>query len=261
MSDFSKSNKFVIFAHPRSGSTSLARVLDESVDVEMSLEPFHPKYKEWNPSERNYSKFIIDTKTLDIALDEIFSKYNAIKVLNYQFTEEIYFHLLSNKDLKMVFLTRKNLFDAAISNAVATQVGKWHKDEKANYDNLKSIDPQVIGNWMEYVGDLNKTYLKYLEDNRDGDFIHVLYEDLYSEDFAKSKLVLEKVCKFVSIAMPSDEAMNKFMIPKNAKINSDDIYKKIPNYIDLVAEFADNEIKTTYARIAHVNKSQTKRST
>ncbi|MBD3280690.1 hypothetical protein GF389_04155, partial [Candidatus Dojkabacteria bacterium] len=43
--------KFAIFAHARSGSTSLAQVLAASPDVNMTIEPFHPDYSKWNPEE------------------------------------------------------------------------------------------------------------------------------------------------------------------------------------------------------------------
>lgn len=73
-------SNFVIFANARSGSASLAKLLNKSPDVYLAMEPFHPKYSDWNPEERNYSKFIEDSQTMNKSLDELFSKYNAMKV-------------------------------------------------------------------------------------------------------------------------------------------------------------------------------------
>ena len=78
-------NKFAIFAGARTGSTSLAKVLSESPDVKMEIEPFHEGFSKWNPKEKNYSELIKDPQTMNSALDELFSKYTAIKVLTYQF--------------------------------------------------------------------------------------------------------------------------------------------------------------------------------
>lgn len=64
-------HKFIIFAHARSGSTTLANVLNSCRDIKVSIEPSHPKYSLWNTGERNYSESIKDKRTLDIALEPL----------------------------------------------------------------------------------------------------------------------------------------------------------------------------------------------
>jgi LPS sulfotransferase NodH len=231
-------NNFVIFAHPRSGSTSLARVLGESSDVKMAIEPFHPDYFKWNPKEKNYSKIVKDEQTLNQALEEIFKKYNAIKVLDYQLPEKLYLSLLSRKDLKIILLQRKNLLQAAISNAVGEQTAEWHKTkDESKYDNLKPLDSEKLRNWMEYVGKLSKLYSSYLQKKRKDDFLSLYYEDLYSDSFNDNKDILDKICKYLDIRMPSEKAIRRYMMPSKAKINYKNIYKKIPNYEDIVKKF------------------------
>lgn len=229
---------FVIFAHPRSGSTSLARVLAESPDVKMAIEPFHPKYSTWNSGARNYSEFIKDEKTMNQALDELFAKYTAIKVLDYQFPEKIYFSMLKRNDLKVLFLRRKDLLAAALSNAIGEQTGQWHKQADVSiYDNLKPIDITKIRKWMKYVSALNDEYYQYLQKHRKRGFMPLYYENLFSTDFNENKKNLEKICLFLEITLPPDSAIEEFMSPSRAKINFQNIYSKIPNYREVVNEF------------------------
>ena len=74
-------SKFIIFAHPRSGSTSLARVLGEIKGVKMCIEPFHPSFSIWYPMEKNYHKLINDAKSMKDALNEIFEKYMIMIII------------------------------------------------------------------------------------------------------------------------------------------------------------------------------------
>ena len=230
--------KFVIFAHARTGSTSLARVLAESKDVKMAIEPFHPDFSKWNPKERNYSKFIKNEKTMNDALDELFRKYSAIKVLDYQFPKKIYFEMLGRKDLKFLFLRRKNLLEAAISTAVGEQTKEWHKQGNQKvYDNLKPVDIDEIAKWIKYIGKLSETYFSYLEKNRSNDFLPLYYEDLYSEDLENNRKTLKAICDFLDITLPPDVVIEKYMTPSKAKINYKNIYSRIPNYQEIMERF------------------------
>lgn len=101
--------KVVIFAHARSGSSSLYRILQLHHDLNISEEPFHERYGEWNPSERNHVGHVTDIASLEESLHDLFLKYNGIKVLQYQLPVDIYTHLLLKPDFRIVFLRRKNL--------------------------------------------------------------------------------------------------------------------------------------------------------
>lgn len=229
-------SKFIIFAHARSGSTSLARVLSESPDVKMSIEPFNPDYIKWNPKAKDYIKIAKDTKTLNFVLTELFSEFNAMKVLDYQLPKRLYFSLLKNKDYKVIFLRRKNLLEASISNAVAHQTNKWHMNEYSSEPvDLKPLNIKEIKKWIDYVGGLVDSYQKYLEKNRQGKFLLLYYEDLYSQDFDKNKQTLKNICEFLEIELPNDNAIVKYMKPENAKINYKNMYKNIPNYDKVIS--------------------------
>lgn len=225
-------SKFIIFANARSGSTSLAKLLDESPDVKLSLETFHPGYSKWNPGERDYSSYIKDSETMNESIDEIISKFTAMKVLAYQFPEDIYFTMLNRKDFKIVLLRRKNLAQMSLSALIAEQTSIYHKSEmdEEKYKNLKPINIEKMREMIEYVKETDETYLSYLKSNRKGEYLHLFYEDLYSDDMEKNREKITEICRFLEISLPPDSAIEKYMKPTNSKQNQNDIYKKVPNW-------------------------------
>lgn len=231
-------NKFIIFATARTGSTSLARVLEESSDVKMAIEPFHDGFSRWNAGEKDYSNFIVDSETMNEALDDLFSRYTAIKVLDYQLEPEIYYSMFKRKDFKILFLRRKNIAQSVLSNLVAEQTAEWHKQGNTEiYKNLKPINLDKMSEMIEYIISLNSDNAKFLEENRKGDYLPLYYEELYSDSLEQNTTNLKVICDFLDISVPPDEAIKKYMLPSEAKINYLDIYKNVPNYEDIKMKF------------------------
>jgi len=234
-------SKFIIFANARSGSTSLAKLLDESPDVKLSLETFHPDYSKWNPGERDYSSYIKNPETMNIALDEIFNKFTAMKVLAYQFPEEIYFSMLGRKDIKIILLQRNNLAQMALSALIAEQTSIYHKYEvnEEKYKNLKPINIQKMREMIEYVGETDETYYSFLKNNREGEHVHLYYEDLYSENMDKNRGKIIQICKFLDVSVPPESAIEKWMKPSNSKQNQNNLYTKVPNWKEIKLVFPE----------------------
>ena len=232
-------NKFVILADARSGSTSLAKLLNESSDVNLSVEPFHPNYSQWNPEEPNYSELIKDEKTMNQALDEIFGKYNAMKVLAYQLDQDIYKVMLSRKDIKIVLLQRKNLAQAALSSRIGEQTGIWHQSDmkESAYKDLKPVEISEIKKIVDYVGEINETYSTYLAKNRQDDYLHLFYEELFSEDMDTNVKKITDICQFLDFSLPPNSMIEKYMRPSKSKQNKDNLYRQIPNYKEIEKEF------------------------
>ncbi|MBD3280215.1 hypothetical protein GF389_01670 [Candidatus Dojkabacteria bacterium] len=229
--------KFAIFAHARSGSTSLAQVLAASPDVNMTIEPFHPDYSKWNPEEPNYSSIIKDTDSMNKALDEIYSKFNAIKVLQYQFPDEIYLELLKRREIKIIFLRRKDFLNGVISGLIAEQTNVWKKEDakgEINYSKLKPLNVKQAKKMLDYVSEQMEFYENFLEKNRKGDYFKQYYEDLYSENQQENIQTVKRICDFLGIRLPSEDVIAKNMIPSQAQINANGDYRKIPNYNEFV---------------------------
>ncbi len=231
-------NKFIIFATARTGSTSLARVLGESSDVKMAIEPFHEGFSKWNPEEKDYSKFIVNSETMNQALNDLFSRYTAIKVLDYQLEPEVYYSMLKRKDFKILFLRRKNIAQSVLSNLVAEQTSEWHKQDNTEiYKNLKPINLDKMSEMIEYVSTMNSENAKFLEENKKGDYLPLYYEELYSDSLEQNTANLKIICDFLGISLPPEDAIKKYMLPAEAKINYLDIYKNVPNYKEIEEKF------------------------
>lgn len=232
-------NKFILLANARSGSTSLAKLLDESKDVHLCLEPFHPDYSKWNSGAKNYSTFIKNSKTMNQALDEIFSDFNAMKVLVYQFPKEIYLSMLSRKDFKIIFLRRKRLEQAALSSLIADQTAMWHKKDMKDsaYDTLSPIKTSAIQKIVDYIGRMNEVYAHYLQKERKGEYMNLFYENLYSEDMDENVKKLTEICIFLDIPLPSYATIEAYMKPSNSKQNYTRLYKKLPNFKEVEKKF------------------------
>ena len=56
---------FVIFAQPRTGSTTLLRALQLHPQLHIAEEPFWDRYQELHPDEPNYVDLIEDILTLE----------------------------------------------------------------------------------------------------------------------------------------------------------------------------------------------------
>jgi LPS sulfotransferase NodH len=231
--------RFIIFANARSGSTSLAKTLASSPDVNLSMETFHPKYSEWNPDERDYSKTIKSEEDMKEALKEISKKYNAMKVLKYQFPKEIYSAMLLEEGIKIINLSRRNAFDAALSSLIAQQTNVWQKEDEGEDKELKEIPIYKIQEIVEHYDEDNHYYRELLDEEKGGEHIDLVYEDIFSEDNEENIKLIEEITSFLEIRIPTKDVIAKYMIPSSASIESKKRYNDIPNWEQIKKEFKD----------------------
>jgi LPS sulfotransferase NodH len=229
--------KFILFANARSGSTSLAKTLDASPDINLSMETFHPKYIEWNPNERNYSETIESEDDMKMALEEISEKYNAMKVLKYQFPKNIYSAMLLAEGVKIINLSRRNAFDAALSSLIAQQTNIWQKEDEGKVRELNSIPIYKIQEIVENYDKDNDYYADLLNENKPDEHIDLFYEDIFSENNKENILLIEKLTTFLDIRMPLEDIIAKYMVPSNASIESKKRYADIPNWEEIKRKF------------------------
>lgn len=232
--------KFILFANARSGSTSLAKTLASSPDIFLSMETFHPKYIEWNPNEKDYAGTIKNGKDMENALNEISKKYNAMKVLKYQFPKEIYSTMLLAEGIKIINLSRRSAFDAALSSLIAQQTNIWQKEDEKKVEDLKEIPIYKIQEIVENYDIDNQYYAELLDKNKPGEHIDLFYENIFSEDNKQNIDLIKEITKFFKITMPSEKIIAKYMIPSSASIETIKRYTDIPNWGEIKREFREN---------------------
>lgn len=205
----------------------------------MSIETFHPKYIEWNPNEIDYSGIIKRERDMRKALKEISKKYNAMKVLKYQFPKEIYSTMLLEKDIKIINLSRKNAFDAALSSLIAQQTNIWQKEDEGEVKELREIPLYKIREIVEHYDENNNYYAELLDKNKTDEHIDLFYEEIFSEDNNDNIKLVKELTDFLDIRMPLEDVIAKYMIPSSASIESKKRYVEIPDWKEIESEFRE----------------------
>jgi LPS sulfotransferase NodH len=241
--------KIIIFAHPRSGSTNLYRILNAHPALNLTLEPFHHKYGQWNPLEDNYIDIVKDIPSLDKVLAKIFNKYNGMKVLSYQLDEELYKHLLNIPNCKIIFLTRTNVLKAIVSVLIAEQTNVWQKHDLNQetselYQTIKPLKIDGIGGIENRIKS-HKEHVKYwdrlISQKAMDTYIKVTYEDLFCSGLETSLSYIHNIFEFLNLDMPKKEEIIKYIEPKYQQINDLDTYKLVPNIDEINRKFGNSE--------------------
>jgi LPS sulfotransferase NodH len=137
--------KILVLSHTRSGSTMLCKWLSKELNIELDETPF------------------------DInVFDSVFQKENIIRKI---LTESC---SLSNETInkfdKVIFLTRENSIDSAIS-FIVTDNRNWHVDYEITSDWINDNKNEIFKEFNKY------NMLKLKMEQYDG--FHVTYEDIY----------------------------------------------------------------------------------
>ncbi len=226
--------RVILFAHPRSGSTSLYEILQLHPELNILEEPFNENYTQWDNHNKNYLELIHDIPSLDRQVTEIFITYNGIKMLDYQLPDHLTVHLLQHPDHKIVFLRRRNLLQAIVSVLIAKQTMLWKKWEMTRpleeyYGNLQPLDIQDVQQRVTAL----KDHLEFLESIIDARpkeaVIKLTYEDLYFSELSQQSQKIAETCGLLGIAPLESEQYPYYLRPEFVKINSAATYAFLPN--------------------------------
>ena len=236
----------VLFAHARSGSTSLYRVLQLHPLLNFSLEPFWDGYAKDNPGEKNYVDLIEDISSLEEALDELFAKYNGIKILSYQLPEELFTHLLLSPRVKVIFLQRANLLRAEVSGCIAKQTKVWQifnldEETKQIYHNLKPVSLEKFADGLEYAKELRDYYGGVIGRRPGGTYLKVFYETLYTGDLEANRAAAKEIFEFLGLDLPNVEELDYHLDPRTSKINTPETYALLPNANEINERFGNDD--------------------
>jgi hypothetical protein len=245
MSD-SLPNKIVLFAHARSGSTSLYRILQLHPLLNLALEPFWDGFAAHNPGEKNYVDLIDDIPSLERALDELFSRYDGVKILDYQLPEKLYTHLLLMPNIRVIFLRRRNLLQAEVSGCIAKQTKVWqisdmNEETQSAYRNLKPVPLSKIADGLEYATDLRDYYSEVISRRPVGTYHQVFYQDLYTDDLDANRTAVCRIFEFLGMELPDSEELDFHLNPQTSKINTSQSYALLPNAKEINERFGNDE--------------------
>lgn len=242
-------NKVIIFAHPRSGSTSLYKILNTHPVFNLAMEPFHKNYGQWNPNEKKYIDHIQDIPSFQLVLAEIFEKYNGMKMLSYQLPEELYDSLFKISNCKILVLTRTNVLKTIVSNLIAEQTKVWQKSDlnqqtTALYHDIKPLEIDGVAGIESRIKSFKEhiCYLNEMISRKPAEcYMKISYEDLYTKGMDNSFSYIKKIFDFLDLDMPDKEKLIQFIDPKLQQINDVDTYKLVPNIEEINNRFSNTE--------------------
>jgi hypothetical protein len=233
-------SKTLIFALPRTGSTSLAKAINAHTHRWCVIEPFTP-----GPNKREPVKNEAD---LLVRVSQIWQQYNAIKHIwlpcGWPFAGGMKLNkcLLSGMAEKVILLSRRNILRRVVSCELSMQVNIWYvsnsrslkefraSDFKAlDAENIKrqlTEDVSFLAQWRTTLTDCGVEWME------------VTYEDLYGTNGAR-EIEFFKVFQF--LGMPKDHPswpdISAVVDAPTARMNDTSTYRRIPN-IDEIEEKA-----------------------
>ena len=212
MKDKSYLTPFIIFTTQRSGSTVLARTLDEHPEIFCAGELFHENndihhpewyFPSWALSEKNKIlrkvDKIINYPNLRLRaiphVNKFYTKKNHEKARGFKLmithmrSMPFLWNYLKQNNIKVIVLIRKNIFKTALSRLRKDETRVPHVTNKFTESPKLRIDPEKL---LKQLHALEKTNKQLLDYSKGMDRII-----LYYEDFSQWDEMLNKVFTFL----------------------------------------------------------------
>lgn len=200
--------KFVVFSHGRAGTNFLMNNLRSHPQVSLFMEPFH--LNETERSEVNGEIWQTGQSSREFAYnkifnaeDEYFGSVRGFKLFYFHCRQDpvsgdIWEALRQDRDVRLIFLNRKNLLNKHLSDLRAQATGVWHpRSEKylsKDYGEIVEVDVDV-NRMFRVLTDLYCGYHRVSEDFSNHKSMHIFYEDLEEG----SEKILGEVYEFLGL--------------------------------------------------------------
>ena len=244
----SKERKIIIFAHPRSGSSTLRTALNVHPFISLMLEPFHHDRRAWNEHYINYKEKIHSTADLDAALQNIYKLNNGFKTLRQQLPRELNQHMFETLDPsdKIILIHRENVLQTAVSIFISLQIDMWigaKRMQRVIADNgLEPISIDGLKNTMESQKEIRTHYKEFLT-KIGRSFYEVTYEELYSPEPSVRRAKILDIFNYLELFEPNKFSMRHIerLLSPAQKVNSIRTYRRIPNIDEINATLGSKE--------------------
>lgn len=227
------SDRVLLLAHPRSGSSNLYQILQAHPELDILEEPFNENYTSWRADNKDYRAMVKDVASLDTTLGEILEHWNGLKVLDYQLAEEWLEHLVARDDFRVVSIRRRNLLQAAVSGLIAEHTTLWkvwdaERPIDSYYQGFEPFDLDLVRRRMDLIADSHALYER-LRRRCEGRWWSVVYEDLFFAAVREQETVLSSLWEFLGLDPVPVEELDYYLRPERTKMNSPATYRLVPN--------------------------------
>lgn len=243
---------FVIDSLPRTGSTTLARLLDCHPDIKCLVEPFHPR--RYNGQ---YYQMTMRARSVEPALSLIWHRWKGIK---HVWLGPTGFPFPQNPELNdgvvlgashVIFLERRNLLRRYVSSMISRQLDFWIGTRQEFCARLESIqlrelDPISVRDEIKKDKAAIERRLHFCREHNIR-LLHLMYEDVFGEDVTAPEQmeIMNQILCFLGFCGVSEDQFSKEWIPLLDKHTyqwaSPDVYRMIPRIKDLEREVGSDE--------------------
>ncbi len=217
------------------------KALNTHSDIKCYDEPFFRKRWEerrQEPWNVHNIKDLHGPEQLYLALDGLLSQYSGLKHVESALSREQNKRLLTEFGLKVVFLWRKNSLKWAISNALSIQSKVWHvwgrtREQHSSHE-FQAIEISKLHNAIKYYKKSLDWY-KWNMNLHDVPYYELAYEQFLEKDIKPAEKLSEvnNVLKYLGYKgldkIEDVENLGQVLDYEKNRLNSKDIYEKIPN--------------------------------
>jgi LPS sulfotransferase NodH len=238
--------KLVVVAHPRSGSNALVEILRCHPDLTLLNEPFNENFSSWLPANPDYRARVTDLGSLDQVVDGILANYSGFKLHTYQLDIELLAHLLSRRELHVVFLRRRNLLEAVVSSFIAEQTGLWsawdrERDLEAYYTELAPLSVEDVRELLRLTREDLAAVAAALRTRGDGRALELFYEDMFLADRATRWRLVESLWSHLGLPSCANPRVGGFLDNASFRMGGAATYGRLPNLAEIEGALGNEE--------------------
>ena len=210
-------------------------------------EPFNP-----DNFGGKYRNSAADIESLDGLLMELWLQGNGIKHVwhpsGWPFPSSSYNDYLLSRNVRVVFLHRRNVLRRIVSSLISQQLNEWTFALPEDRERLRSfsfspMDTDVVSwhvaNEVRLVDETKRRVT--------GNFLELWYEDLYDPrmPMIQRRKTLDRVRSFLSVPFPGNpeilSKIDQWLEPRINRINSEETYSRIPGIAEVEQRFGSDE--------------------
>jgi len=231
--------RFIVLSMPRTGSTTLARVLNCHENIRCLIEPFHP-----HRYEGKFHTFAV-RRSIRETLAVIWERWNAIKHVwdleGFPFKErpELNNEVTAEARCKVVFLIRRNILQRIVSHHLSQQTHTWVGPRDAFLNRLRltevaPLDANSVRRQIQAEQEAISAKVQFLVDH-EVEHMTVEYEALFSEDVTTEdkRSCINSILDFLGFeSVTSDEFVQQWLThfdPAQHRWATPDVYRRIPD--------------------------------
>jgi sulfotransferase family protein len=242
-----KTNCFIIDGLPRTGTTTLARILNCHPDISCLIEPFHPRRY-----DGQFHRMAMNNDSVKSALALIKYRWNGLKHVwspdtGWPFTGKP----ALNEELvlsgwRIVFVQRRNFLKRYVSHAISKALDFWigtKQQFSTQLGNapLPELDPEMLRCALKFEREAMESRSAFLRE-KGVEHVTFFYEDFYGPQVTRGQQlkILNDVLGFLGFSpITSDYFMAKcfeFVNPEKYQWCSEDVYRLIPGVAKIEKE-------------------------